>query len=110
MNVPDNFPEVHAGDNLIDLLKHIGYSGEAHYVAFWWEPVGDELAYADSDGNAAGGLLENWTWLQDVLLAIDVPCDLGGSEDLGPDVLIWDRLAGRVFVAPRGEGLAFLGQ
>ena len=110
MNIPPEFRE-HLGAEWLDgRLERVGYPGKARYIAFWWEPIGDELAYADSDGNAAAGTLDHRPWIEHVVQAIAVRCDLGSSDDLGADVLIWSRSDGRVFIAPRGEGLAFLGR
>jgi len=49
-----------------NLEQALGYSGEARYVAFYWEPCGDELMYDDGQFRADG------TW-QAYLAYLDHP-------------------------------------
>ena len=56
-------------DRLAELLRRQGIdagaappTGPRRYVALWWEPAGDELAF--TDGVRSGvGQLDHWAWL-----------------------------------------------
>jgi hypothetical protein len=94
---------------LNDLLLQVGYRGRARYVAWWWEPCGDELAWMDDHGSAAVGLADNWRWLLEVrpwLEAMQVDC--GSADGQGQHVLVHDRRDNRLFSAPRQAGLRWI--
>ena len=87
----------------------LGYLRGFRWVAFFWEPYGDEAMFDDgyclSDGNWEGFL--QFTrhpcvkpWL--------VGCDLGSSEDEATHWLLCDLQGRDIFVGERAEVNAFL--
>lgn len=84
-------------------LQPLGYSGVGQFVAFWWEPMVSAVAWADDTGNSAVGQGNDQYW-QDHVCFPDF--DFGG----GQHVLIWERRTSRIWVAPREEGMGFLGR
>ncbi len=89
--------------------KALGYPGGFRWVAFFWEPCGDEAmfddGYCSTDGNW-------WGFLQFIRHPSVKPwlagCDLGSSEDEATHWLLCDLESRDVFVGEREEVKAFL--
>src|SRR5512143_2300555 len=61
----------------------LGYAGDSRYVAFWWEPAGDELGWDDGRSSTVGAA--NWyAWLMFVqhpsVEPYLLPYELGSSD------------------------------
>lgn len=122
------------------LEQALGYDGDARYVAFYWEPAGDEVRYDDGQ---VGGDGEWWAWLDftghpavapHLLLPCprrhgagttnqleNEPCDfcdgtgrlplnLGNSDEEADHWLILDRQEGKLYTAPAAVARRFLQQ
>ncbi len=116
----------------------LGYEGDARYVAFYWQPVGDELMCDDGQVAADGNW---WAWIDFVnhpavyhhlLLpcprcrgvgttnqlenepctvcdgAGRLPLNLGNSDEEATHWLILDRQERKLYVAPVATGRRFL--
>jgi len=107
--------------HLAELLRRQGVaadvpppSGPRRYVALWWEPAGDELAFTDGMHSGAGQL-QHWLWLDYlhgrspgvpppvlgpiVAWLLEHQVDLGSSEASGTHALVVDRQTGQAWVA-----------
>jgi hypothetical protein len=87
----------------------LGYPGDSRWVAFYWEPCGDEAMYDDGicsgDGNWWGFLqfakhpnVINWLF----------DCNLGSSDGGASHWLLCDRESREVYVGEKGEVRDFL--
>jgi len=84
--------------------KALGYAGSRRYVAFYWEPYGDEAVYDDGicsgDGNWHGFLsLVDHPRLARLLSTYN----LGGSEEEAGHWLLADLEERELYVGPRDE-------
>lgn len=87
----------------------LGYPRAFRWVAFFWEPCGDEAmfddGYCSTDGNP-------WGFLQFIRHPSVMPwltdCDLGSSEDEATHWLLCDLESRDVFVGERAEVKNFL--
>ena len=84
-----------------------GYDGEAHYVAFYWTPLGDEAMYDDGQMAADGN------WRPFLTLRCKHPeldrCYNVGCSDLEADHwLLLDRETRDLVIMPRAEAQARL--
>ena len=116
----------------------LGYDGDARYVAFYWQPAGDEVMYDDGQVSADG---DWWAWIDFVnhpavyhhLLwpcpqchgvgttnqlenetctvcdgAGRLPLNLGNSDEEATHWLILDRQERKFYVAPIATARRFL--
>jgi hypothetical protein len=97
---------------LAELLRRQGIdagaappTGRRRFVALYWEPAGDELAFADGVHSGAGQL-DHWLFLQ-VLhqpqvhgWLLEHQVDLGSSDAPATHALIIDGDSGAAWVAP----------
>jgi hypothetical protein len=99
-----------------ELLRQQGVDGQLappagprRLVALWWEPAGDELAFADG-AHSGAGQLDHWPYL-DYLHAyshfgsiydwlIEHQVDLGSSDGPATHALIIDAESNTAWVAP----------
>lgn len=86
-----------------------GYPGSARHVAFYWEPIGDELCY--DDGRVAG--TGEWhPFLQYRSHRFVAPSlhswNIGYSDEEADHWLVLDAEAGRTWIAAIGDASAFL--
>jgi hypothetical protein len=74
------------------LAEAIGYRGEARWVAFHWEPCGDESFYDDGRSSGTGA---PWPYLafarHPVVAPAIAPYDLGSSDSEARECLVLDR-------------------
>ncbi len=90
-------------------VEDLGYDGHARRVAWWWEPMEDALAWADSNSGTAVGRGNNSAWWETIAPMLFIAGqDCGSRSGLGTSILVWDRHDRRVWIAPRAEGLAFV--
>lgn len=87
----------------------LGYPKGFRWVAFFWEPCGDEVMYDDGYCSGDG----NWYgFLQFIRHPSVAPwlagCDLGSSEDEATHWLLCDLQGRDIFVGERAEVNAFL--
>jgi hypothetical protein len=87
----------------------LGYPKGFKWVAFFWEPCGDEAVYDDGYCSADG----NWKGFQRFVEHPKVQpwlagCNLGSSEDEATHWLLCDLETRTVFVGERAEVKAFL--
>lgn len=93
------------------LEQALGYTGQARYLATWWEPCGDEAMYSDGRITATG----EWTGF---LAFVQHPAvypslftfDLGSSESPAQIWLVIDRQERKAWIAQPGVARAFLEQ
>lgn len=91
------------------LAQAIGYRGEARWVAFHWEPSGDESFYDDGRTSGTGS---PWAYLAVVrhpAVAPELsPYDLGSSDSVATECLLLDRGEGVLYAAPVRSARRFL--
>jgi hypothetical protein len=108
--------------HLAELLRRQGIdagaappTGPRHFVALYWEPAGDELAFTDGVHSGAGQL-QHWVWLDDlhgrtpgvpppvlgpiVAWLVEHQVDLGSSDAPATHALVVDADSGAAWVAP----------
>lgn len=85
------------------LEEAFGYTGEAPFVAFYWEPCGDELAWSDGQRSVVGASWYAWlSFLRHPAIALTLAAyNFGSSETEADYWLILDRLNRQIAVAPR---------
>jgi hypothetical protein len=112
-----------------NLEAAFGYDGgdAARYVAFYWEPCGDELAFDDGRYGVVGANWEAWLgFLGHPAVSPALTCpscgglgancacwggqrfNLGNSEQEAAHVLLLDRRERVLYAAPRGEAMRLL--
>lgn len=86
-----------------------GYPGAAAHVAFYWEPIGDELCY--DDGRIAG-TGEWYPFLQyrshARVAPILEPWNIGYSDVEADHWLVLESVAGRAWIAKNTDARSFL--
>lgn len=99
------FEEVHDFVCPPEFWPAMGYTGDARYVAIWWEQCGDEASWSDGRSSVVGAELSAYM----ELLGHNIPPGhplrwrLGSSEDAAEFRLIIDRETERVWVVPYDE-------
>jgi hypothetical protein len=94
------------------LEQALGYEGQHRYVAFWWEPAGDELAWDDGQSGVVGA---NWhAWLiyeQHPRVAPHLESyQLGNSDEPARHWLLLDRQERMLYVGTTPDVTRFLAQ
>lgn len=88
------------------------YNGAKRWVAFYWEPAGDELAWEDGQRGVTGA---NWS----AYLAFTqhravwptlAPFNFGSSEESAEHWLVLDCQERKLYAAPKRSARAFLAQ
>jgi hypothetical protein len=91
------------------LAELIGYRGEARWVAFHWEPCGDESFYDDGRTSGTGS---PWAYLAYVrhraVAGSLAPFNLGSSDSEASEWLVLDRAEQVLYVAPAQIARRFL--
>lgn len=84
----------------VNAVLSMGRNQPGRFVAFWWQPCGDDLEWMDDRGHQAVGQGNNWAWIR---WRHSVVCDLdfGSSEAPGVHALVWDRATAKVYIAVR---------
>lgn len=90
-------------DRAVTLVLSLDRTAPGRFVAFYWEPLGDELAWIDDRGCTSVGLGNNWAWIR---WRNELPFAAGderleSSEEPGVHVILWDRATNRIYVALR---------
>jgi hypothetical protein len=91
-------------------LQTFGYQGGRRFVAFFWEPSGDEACYDDGVSYACG-MSDNWLHLgfirrPEVRRWLDEQgLNLGNSDEPAEHWLVADAMTGDLYAAPRREAL-----
>jgi hypothetical protein len=83
------------------LTEAVGYDGSQRFVALYWEPCGDELAWDDGVAMHVGAEYEPWlkfTWHPAVRPHL-AGFRFGGSDQRAEHYLVVDRLEQRAYVA-----------
>src|SRR5262249_30169790 len=91
------------------LAELIGYCGTARWVAFRWEPCGDESFFADG---RSCGTVSPWPYLAFVRHAVVArrlaPFNLGSSDLEATETLVLDRTEQVLYAAPVSSARRFL--
>ena len=89
-------------------LQAFGYQEGRRFVAFYWEPSGDEACYDDGVSYACG-MSDNWLYL-DFIRQAEVRrwldgqgLNLGNSDEPATHWLIADAATGDLYAAPQRE-------
>jgi hypothetical protein len=100
------------------LERTLGYDGAARYVAWWWEPGGDELAYDDgrtllvgADWPAWLDLIRDPVWTAALELAaaeLGERIELGDSETAARHALLVDTATRVCYVGRLELAAAFV--
>lgn len=110
-NIPDDFIALPLA--VPDVLEAaFEYDGDKRWVAFYWEPAGDELAWTDGQRGVTGA---NWqAYLEftqhHAVWPTLAPFNFGSSEEPACHWLVLDRQARRLYAAPLRSAHAFLAQ
>ena len=85
-------------------------AGWGRYLAFWWEPVGDELCWADGVRVVCGANFGAWAMVlsDPVYGKLLSRFALGSSDEAALEALVVDRHRRRLRVAPLGRVLRVL--
>lgn len=91
-------------------LAHIaGYPGQAQFVAFWWEPCGDEVYFSDGQMSGTGNSYAFLTWRHHPNVSFHIDqWDIGSSEELGTHALLLDTDDNQMQVALKSDVIPFL--
>jgi hypothetical protein len=91
------------------LAATFGYAAAARYVAFLWEPAGDEVVFLDGCrlGTGHGRAFQAFRRHPAVRPVLD-PYNLGASDVEAEHCLILDRTGERLLVAPLAEARVLL--
>jgi hypothetical protein len=89
--------------------RALGYPGGSRWVAFYWEPCGDEAMYDDGLCSGDG----NWWGFRRFIEHPSVApwltgCDLGSSDSEASHYLLCDLDSRDVFIGEKGEVRSFL--
>ena len=93
--------------------RRLGYFGEGRFVAFHYEPRGEEVVW--DDGRSYGFASGAWCYFADRVAPLaerhgfHLGFDPAGAHPAS-DVLLIDRLAGRAYFAPRDTARRLLGR
>jgi hypothetical protein len=83
------------------LSQAVGYRGDARWVAFHWEPCGDESFYDDGRTSGTGSPWAYLAFVRHRAVAQELaPYDLGSSDSEATECLLLDRGEGVLYVAP----------
>ena len=115
LTIREACPDVHILCSIPrNLPRAIGYDGPARWLAVWWEPAGDELAWSDGVSTFVGA---NWIVAQPWLrgpVAVDLAhyqldswC-YGSSDALPTHWLILDIPNEETYVAPVDQARAWI--
>ena len=93
------------------LAEAFGYDGAVRYVAFYWEPVGDELMFDDGRRAGTGEWYAFQQWREHPTVAAHVQdVNLGYSDLEATHWLIIDREHDLAYVAHVSTAQAFLNE
>lgn len=91
------------------LAEAIGYRGEARWVAFHWEPCGDESFYDDGQSSGTGSPWAYLAFVRHAVVAPEIaPYDLGSSDSEARECLVLDRGEELLYAAPVRSARQFL--
>jgi hypothetical protein len=91
------------------LAELIGYGGKARWVAFHWEPCGDESVYDDGRTSGTGSPWAYLAYVRHPAVAPKVaPYNLGSSDREAAEWLVLDRTEQALHVAPALAARRFL--
>jgi hypothetical protein len=98
-------------------------TGPRRFIALYWEPAGDELAFTDGVHSGAGQL-QHWVWLDYLhgrspgvpppvlgpigAWLVEHQVDLGSSEASATHALVVDRQSGQAWIAPLARAPAIV--
>lgn len=92
-----------------NLVEAFGYEGDSRYVAFHWEPVGDELMFDDGRSGGTGKWYAFERWREHPAVAGHLQdVNLGYSDLEATHWLIVDRQRESVYVAHVSSAQSFL--
>lgn len=91
------------------LAETLGYAGESRFVAFRWEPMGDEVVYDDGvrSGTGASHAFRSFRWHPAVEPHL-AGHHLGSSEHPARQWLVLDREQQRLYVAEAEQASRFV--
>jgi hypothetical protein len=93
------------------LARAIGYLGEARWVAFHWEPCGDESFYDDGRGSGTGSPWAYLAFVRHPVVAPEIaPYDLGSSDSEARECLLLDQGEQVLYAAPVRSARRFLAE
>ncbi|MBI5178156.1 MAG: hypothetical protein HZA04_02745 [Nitrospinae bacterium] len=92
------------------LEEAFGYAGCRRYVAFYWEPFGDELAWYDGETGVVGANWPSWIALMHHPLyrLVSGHFNFGSSNELCTHWLVLDRKDRQFYIADRDEADRFM--
>jgi hypothetical protein len=88
----------------------LGYTGNARFVGFFWDTDFGGAVWHDGRQSAAGRS-ENFTFTRFIRpLAFLYNVNFGTRGGKATHLLVWDRLDGQAYMAPRESAIRFLSQ
>lgn len=92
-----------------NLAQIAGYPGNAQFIAFWWEPLGDEIYFSDGRMSGTGATFAFLAWMRHPKVAPHLRSfDIGSSGESGTHALLLDTMSNHMQVVLRSEVIAFL--
>jgi hypothetical protein len=93
------------------LEQALGYTGQARFMATWWEPCGDEAMVSDGQTTATGEWQGFLAYTQHPRIRPALfGFDLGSSETQAEAWLVIDRQERKAWIAKPKDARAFLAQ
>lgn len=91
------------------LAEFLGYPGHARFIAFYWEPVGDELMYEDGQSAGTGEWYPFKRLVEHPRVApLVFRYDFGSSDSEAMHWLVIDRQISQAYVSTVADARAFL--
>lgn len=92
-----------------NFARIVGYPGEAQYVAFWWEPYGDEIYFSDGRMSGTGASYAFLAWMRHPKVEPYLRSfDIGSSEESGTYALLLGTNDSQMQVVLRSDVIPFL--
>lgn len=86
----------------------VGYDGGAKYVAFYWDPIGDEAVWDDGCASADGNWRVYLEAVDNLPLNDEQQRSLGSSDGPASHCLLLDRETRNLYLLPRWEAAPLL--
>ena len=114
----DQLRRMFGAEDLAAFAASVAARRPRRWVALFWEPAGDELAWTDGQSSGAGQL-DHWLWLDWLqgrgqfggpiwAWLVEHQVDLGLSDSPATHALVVDRQTGQGWVAPMATARAIV--